>query len=250
MHAAALWWHAHLCRTCMYFFAGNTASLLIKISLELDLQVCFQLACTTYTDAWGNPALFYPLSALPEVLAVLILSWQSLVPIITHAITGFGSTAAGPFAAAVSPVVPVQPHSAYLDSLGASNQQSMANSSLPGSSVEGYSQQAYCYPYLDHTQGFQPQPYQNSRQGQRQSQGITQQPYLQGRQGLGPEVHRNSGQRQGQYEGSNQQPYLQEGLHLTGHGRHEAPYQSSGYSQNTLLWQPSFHVQHAAPRQS
>ena len=48
------------------------------------MQICFQLACQTYTDAWTNPRLFYPLSALPELLATIILSWECIASFSAH----------------------------------------------------------------------------------------------------------------------------------------------------------------------
>ena len=49
------------------------------------------MACQTYTAAWVNPSLFYPLSALPEILAVIILSWPGLVTMLNHTGLGVGS---------------------------------------------------------------------------------------------------------------------------------------------------------------
>ncbi|KAL0023539.1 hypothetical protein WJX79_010576 [Trebouxia sp. C0005] len=53
---------------------------LALVAFLLLLKVCFQLACQTYTAAWVNPSLFYPLSALPEILATRPPNLQAILP--------------------------------------------------------------------------------------------------------------------------------------------------------------------------
>lgn len=144
------------------------------------MQVCFQLACTTYTDAWVNPSLFYPLSALPEILAVVILCRRSLLPIITQGRLGSGSTSAGP-GAHISPAAGgTDAQTAFTNGYGSSHSQhalsplqSFGGGFFPGTQSGGCSQQPYqqAYPALPyqhtgHGQGHVEEPYQQHRQGQ------------------------------------------------------------------------------------
>ena len=163
------------------------------------MQVCFQLACTTYTDAWVNPSLFYPLSALPEILAVIILSWQSLITILTHGRVGFGSTLAGP-AAAVNPAAGVGPqvqtnqHSGYGNAqlqTAAQTEQPLGGGFFPGSQGitpqpywqggQGQDHEAQAYQNQGQGQGYSQEPYQYQYQDQGLSQGYSdlQRPYRQ-----------------------------------------------------------------------
>ena len=147
----------------------------------MRLQVCFQLACTTYTEAWVNPSLFYPLSALPEILAVLILCRRSLLPIITQGRLGSGSTSAGPGAHINPTSGGTDAQTAFSNGYGSSHSQhglsplqSFGGGFFPGTQSEGYPQQPYQqeqgypalpYQHSGHEQGYVEEPYQLHRQG-------------------------------------------------------------------------------------
>ena len=152
----------------------------------ITLQVCFQLACTTNTDAWVNPSLFYPLSTLPEILAVIILCRHSLLPIITQGRLGSGSTLAGP-GAHINPAADgTYAQTAFTHGYGNCHsqnslptQQSFGGSFFPGTQSGGYSQQPYQqeqgYPALNyqhtgHEQDLGEELYQLHRQGHRSLQ--------------------------------------------------------------------------------
>lgn len=128
------------------------------------MQVCFQLACTTYTAAWVNPSLFYPLSALPEILAVIILTWPGLLTMIQHSGLGFGNShTIGPTTSSLNGG---QHGTSY------QNGQGGVNPRVTGS--EGYPQR----PYHEHAQAvesYAPQPYPHGASGQ----GYSEQPYEQ-----------------------------------------------------------------------
>ena len=148
------------------------------------LQLCFQLACTTYTDAWVNLSLFYPLSALPEILAVIILCRHSLLPIITQGRLGthINSAAGGTDA-----------QTAFTHNHGSNDshhrrpQQAFSAAFFPGTKSEGYSQQPYQqepdyptlpYQHAGYEQGRGEEPYQQQRQGQNVLHGpCFQRPY-------------------------------------------------------------------------
>ncbi|KAL0046156.1 hypothetical protein WJX82_004368 [Trebouxia sp. C0006] len=132
---------------------------LALVAFLLLLKVCFQLACQTYTAAWVNPSLFYPLSALPEILAVIILSWPGLLTIIKHTCLSFGgNTTVGPVTSAN--------HARHV--AGNQNGQGGVYSHGEGYSQQGYAEQPFshgshagAYPQRPYHEHIQQQSYPN-----------------------------------------------------------------------------------------
>ncbi|DBA98822.1 hypothetical protein WJX77_011551 [Trebouxia sp. C0004] len=136
---------------------------LALVAFLLLLKVCFQLACQTYTAAWVNPSLFYPLSALPEILAVIILSWPGLLTIIRHTPLNFGGSATvGP----VRNANPAQHMAGYQNGQGGVQSHGEGQPQRPYS--QGYAGQpsthgshAGAYPQLPYHEHIQQQSYPN-----------------------------------------------------------------------------------------
>jgi len=125
------------------------------------LQVCFQLACQTYTAAWVNPSLFYPLSALPEILAVIILSWPGILTIIKHTRLSFGGSAT------VGPVTNAQHVAGY------QNGQGGVYSHGEGYPQHGYAEQPFSH--RSHAGPYPQQPYHEHIQQQSYPNGALHQ---------------------------------------------------------------------------
>jgi hypothetical protein len=168
--------------------------------------VCFQLACQTYTAAWVNPSFFYPLSALPEILAVIILSWPGLLTIIKHTRLSFGGNAT---------VGPVTNSNSAQHTAGYQNGQGGGYSHGEGYPQQGYAEQPFshgshagAYPQRPYHEHIQQQSYPND--AQHQQDGPYRNPSIgafeDGRELLRPQHAQHGSQAQQGYPSYSQQP--------------------------------------------
>ena len=176
----------------------------------LVLQVCFQLACSNNTSAWLNAALFYSLSALPELLGVIVLTLPGFLLIVTH--SGLPSSHAGV----------VGPSTAHV---GGQVSHHQSGGYLSGANTQGYLEQPHQATHQQSggytagavTQGPLEQPHANgleqNHSWEAHAQGFAEQPYEHAQSGNRPQSETAVNQT-GQIQHGWQRPHAQHTQHV------------------------------------